>query len=69
MDLTPQTSLVDLLGTNPFLIEDIPDLEWQWLKISLVEWEKSPAYQEINEYVCTVKVINDCAERGVKVLT
>ena len=67
LDLTPQTSLFDLLGTNSFLLWDILGLDWQWLKLSPVEWEKSPAYQEMNEYVCTVKVTNDCAERDVKV--
>ena len=67
LDLTPQTCLVDLLGTNSFLLWDILGLDWQWLQQSPEEWDKSASYQEMKEYVCTVKVTNDCAERGVKV--
>ena len=46
LDLTPQTNLFGLLGTNSFLLWDILGLDWQWLKLSPVEWEKSTAYQE-----------------------
>ena len=67
LNLTPQTSLVDLLGANSFLLWDILGLDWQWLKQSPEEWDKSASFQEMKQYVCTVKVTNDCAERGVKV--
>ena len=67
LDLTSKTSLVDLLGTNSFFRWDILGLDWQWLKQSPEEWDKSASYQEMKEYVCTAKVTNDCAERGVKV--
>ena len=58
---------MDLLGSNSFLLWDILGLDWQWLQQSPEEWDKSPSYQEMKEYVCTVKVTNDCAERGLKV--
>ena len=64
LDLTPQTCLVDLLGTNSLLMWDILGLDWQWLKQSPEEWDKSASYQDMKEYVCTVKVTNDW---GVKV--
>ena len=67
LNLVPQTCLVDLLGSNSLLLWDILGLDWQWLQQSPEEWDKSASYQEMKEYVCTVKVTNDCAERGVKV--
>ena len=69
LDLTPETNLVDLLGANSFLLWDILRLEWDWLKVSPSEWDQFASYQAMKEYVCTVKVTNDCAERGVKVKT
>ena len=59
LDLTPETNLVDLLGANSFLL-------WEILRL---EWDQCASYQAMKEYVCTVKVTNDCAERGVKVKT
>lgn len=67
LDLSPETNLVDLLGRNSFLLWDILGLDWQWLSFSPAEWDQFPSYQKMMEYVCTVKVTNDCAERGVKV--
>ena len=58
---------MDLLGNNSFLLWDILDLDWEWLRQTPEEWDKSASYMEMKEYVCTVKVTNDCAERGVKV--
>ena len=69
LNLTPETNLFDLLGANSFLLWDILGLDWQWLGDSPAEWDQSPSYQKMREYVCTVKVTNDCAERGVKVGT
>ena len=68
IELKKETELVDLLGNNSFLLWDILNLNWQWLKQSPEEWDQSASYLEMKEYVCTVKVTNDCAERGVKVI-
>ena len=67
LNLSPQQNLEDLLGANSFLLWDILGLDWDWLKVAPSEWEKYEFYHEMREYVCTVKVTNDCAERGVKV--
>ena len=68
IELKKETELVDLLGNNSFLLWDILNLNWQWLKQSPEEWDQSASYLEMREYVCTVKGTNDCAERGVKVI-
>ena len=33
------------------------------------KWDTDPDYVEFRKFVKTVKVINDCAERGVKLAT
>ena len=67
IELSRETELVDLLGNNSFLLWDILDLDWEWLRQTPEEWDKSASYMEMKEDVSTVKVTNDCAERGVKV--
>ena len=67
LTLTPATQLVDLVGSNSFLLWDILGLDWDWLKLDPAKWVESSSFLEMEEYVKTVKVTNDCAERGVKV--
>ena len=40
-----------------------------WLQSGPKTWSKDPGYQETNAFVTTVKVTNDVAERGVKLIT
>ena len=69
IELNRETELVDLLGSNSFLLWDILNLDWDWLRQSPEEWDKSASFVQMKEYVCTVKVTNDCAERGVKLIS
>ena len=39
LDIVHQTSLVDLLGSNSFLLWDILGLDWQWLQHPPAEWD------------------------------
>ena len=40
-----------------------------WLALPPAQWDSNPDYMEFRNFVRTVKVINDCAERGVKLAT
>ena len=66
--MTASTKLVDLVGPNSFMLWDILGLDWDWLRVSPSLWEEFPSFLEMKDYVRTVKVTNDVAERGVKVL-
>ena len=40
-----------------------------WLALPPAQWDTNPDYIEIRNFVRTVKVTNNCAERGVKLTT
>ena len=68
LDLDENTSLKDLVGSNSFLIFDLLNLSWDWLRMNPDKWEDSQDYGIMRNYVRTVKVTNDVAERGVKLM-
>ena len=48
---------------------NILKLSVDWLALPSTEWDTSPDYIEFRNFVRTVKVTNDCAERAVKLAT
>ena len=61
-----QTQLADLVTPESFKVFDILGLESDWLTKNPDKWEEDESYQEAKDFVITVKVVNDTAERGVK---
>ena len=51
-------TLFSILGTD-----------YDWLRQKPEDWENCPEYLEMREFVRTVKVSNDAAERGVKIIS
>ena len=45
---------------------DILKVKADWLTWPLNEWEESEDYRKVRKFVMTVKVVNDAAERGIK---
>ena len=54
------------MGPNSYLIFDILKTEPDWLKLPVAEWKDSQDFCKFLNYVSHVKVVNDTAERGVK---
>ena len=67
--ITPITQLIDLVGPDSFMFFHILGLDYEWLRVSPTEWEASQSFKEAREFVETVKVVNDCAERGIKMVS
>ena len=66
--LSVDTALEDLVGRNSqtfFLISDTKS----FLMKDVSSWSDDPFYKKFVEIVCHLKVINDTAERGVKLLS
>ena len=40
-----------------------------WLNKPVSEWEKYPSFMEMKSWIENLKVTNDCAERGIKLIT
>ena len=68
-ELTRKTELWDLCGPNSYMLFNILGTDSDWLHLSPEEWKESSQYREMEEYVRTVKVVNDLAERGIKLIS
>jgi len=63
------TSLTDLVGPQSWHIFAALGNDFHWLEKPPNEWQRNEAFQQTKAFVRTVKVINDAAERGVKLNT
>ena len=68
LDMTPATKLIDLVGVNSFMIFDLLGISWDWLRDKPDSWSSSEMFMTMRDYIRTVKVTNDVAERGVKIM-
>jgi hypothetical protein len=68
LDLTPTTMFADLVGAQSFMLFDLLGLSWDWIEDKPDKWEESSSYQQLRDYVRTVKVTNEVAERRVKLI-
>ena len=59
----------DLLTPKSFKFFSILGIDSDWLAKSPGTWEAEEGFRAANEFVNTVKVTNDVAERGVKLAT
>ena len=64
--VTEESELVDFIGSNSWLVFDILGLQGDWLVKPVTEWEESPDYLTLKTYIENLKVVNDTAERGIK---
>ena len=62
-----KTELVDLLTPHCFKFFSILGLGYQWLAKNPDLWEEEQEFRAARDFVKTVKVTNDIAERGVKI--
>ena len=68
-EISESTNIVDLVSKESFMFFTILKTDWQWLHLSPLQWEDNPSYKEAETFVRTVKVLNDLAERGIKLIT
>ena len=67
--VTKDTDLVDFIGPNSWFLFQMFQTDGSWLKEDPSLWNTLQIYQDIRKHVHSVKVINDAAERGVKLIT
>ena len=63
------TELVDLVSSLSYKFFRILNTDSDWLAKDPKDWEADPSYKVPKDFVRTVKVTNDVAERGVKLAT
>ena len=64
--LTGSSELLDFVQPNSWEFFNILKVEADWLAQPPVEWEESEDFRKARQFVWTVKVVNDAAERGIK---
>ena len=64
--VTGGSELWDFVQPNSWEFFEILKVEADWLTWPLIEWEKSEGYRKARQFVTTVKVVKDAAERGIK---
>ena len=67
--MSDKTELRDLVTSKSRELFDVLKLSAEWLALPPGQWDTDPDYIEFRKFVRTVKVTNDCAERGVKLAT
>ena len=60
------TRLEDLITAQSYKIFKILGVDSNWLSKPPEDWEMDETFKELKEFVHTVKVTNDVAERGIK---
>jgi hypothetical protein len=64
--ITLSTTLADLVGVDSWFVFEILKLDPEFLTEDVEAWSTSAAYQSSLKNLQAVNVVNDCAERGVK---
>lgn len=64
--ISPTTTLADLVGADSWFFFEILQLDPAFLAEDVDAWSESAAYQCSLKNLQAVNVVNDCAERGVK---
>ena len=64
--VTEGSELWDFVKPDSWEFFDILKVKADWLTWPLTEWEESEDYRKARQFVTTVKVVNDAAERGIK---
>ena len=65
-NLEANTELVDLVGENSHFLFHVLKLDTNWLGQNVPEWELDEDFVKAKDFVSSVKVVNDPAERGIK---
>ena len=66
--LTPATKLEDLISPISWFPFHLLGLKESWLKLPQAQWKEDRDYLEMKDFARSVKLTNDVAERGVKLI-
>ena len=60
---------MNLIGPESYLLFERLNIDVEWLTKPVDQWDLDPDYQLAHKFVRTVKVVNDAAERGIKLIS
>ena len=59
----------DFVGHGSLFIFDIMKFDRDWLQLPISSWKSNASYLEMEQYLKTLLVVNDAAERGIKLVS
>jgi hypothetical protein len=68
-DLSGNKHLADLIGAESHTLFGALNISNNWLKLPVEQWHTDADFCTAETFVRSVKVVNDAAERGVKLMT
>ena len=57
------------MGSKSYMLFSILGVDYMWLSKDPRDWQEDTEYKKAEQFVRTVKTVNDCAERGVKMIS
>jgi len=66
--LNQSTKLIHLIGPNSWFVFHALGVEVDWLGKPMDMWQHDKQFQEVEQFVRHVKVVNDLSERAVKLI-
>ena len=69
LDLKSDTCLTALIDPDSWYFFEILGLKHSWLSEKVEMWDNDPDFLEAQMFVRSVKVVNDPAERGIKLIS
>jgi hypothetical protein len=60
------------VGAKSWLLFNLLNIDGEmldWMQVPVVYWEKMSGYRKLKEIVSAFEVVNDCAERAIKMIT
>ena len=64
--LLPDIDLVNLVGPNSWLIFQILKINTNWMAQPAITWKLNLDFCKFENYVKSIRVVNDIAERGIR---
>lgn len=66
--ITERTNLIDLIGPDSTFLFKALNINMEWLQKPVDTWQLYEDFRKAQNFVKSLKVVNDCAERGVKMM-
>jgi len=69
--LSSELGLIALVGPRSWLIFNLfgPEIKHEWMKLDAKYWPLMDDYCKLRDFLHHLEVVNDCAERGVKLIS
>ena len=67
--ISESTTIADLIGPNSWFIFEALCIGSEWLALPVTEWQSRDEFMQASAFARTVKVVNDAAERMIKLNT